>query len=168
VQPDATRDAGPSLRLVDPIPPSTHATARARRRHPASKVRGDGNVLYICGDVDGRIVFTRIARRWESLRLVVADGGRTGLHVVRKCRPRLVVLDSRQPDVDGADLVEHLRARVLPGETPVIVLAHDDDPRERARFVWAGASAYHCKPLNVAALDRTVATLLDLAGLRQG
>jgi CheY-like chemotaxis protein len=165
VQPDATRDAGPSLRLVDHIPPSTHATARARRRHPTSKVRRDGNLLYICGDVDGRIVFTRIARRWESLRLVVADGGRTGLHVAKKCRPRLVVLDSHQSDVDGVELVEHLLARVLPGETPIIVLAHDADPRERARFVWAGASAYHCKPLDVAALDHTVATLLELSGV---
>lgn len=167
MQPDATRDAGPSLRLVDHVPPSTHDKVRARRRHPTSKVRRDSNLLYICGDVDGRIVFTRIARRWERLRLVVADGGRTGLHVAKKCRPRLVVLDSHQSDVDGAELVEYLRARVLPDETPIIVLAHDGDPRERARFVWAGASAYHCKPLDVAALDHTVATLMELAGLLQ-
>jgi len=100
------------------------------------------------------------------MRLVVAEGGRAGLHAAIKRRLRLVVLDDQLPDVDGAALVEHLRQRALPEACPIIVLAHDGDPRQRARFVWAGASACLTKPLNVAEIDRTVMVLLEVAALR--
>lgn len=160
MQPDLTQEDRPRLRLLDP--PSASNT-RSRRWHPASRAHVDGPLLYICGDPEGRIVFTRIARRWESLRLVVADDGRTGLQVATKRRPRLVVLDDHLPDLDAAVLVKHLRRRVLSTESSVIVLAYDPDPRQRARFVWAGASAYFTKPLNVAEVDRSVATLLQIS-----
>jgi len=68
--------------------------------------------------------------------------------------------------VDGADLVTHLRQEVLKSETPIIVLANDADPRQRARFLWAGASAYHSKPLNLAEIDKTVMVLMEVAALR--
>lgn len=100
------------------------------------------------------------------MRLVVADGWRLGLHLAAKRRPRLVVLDARLPDVDGAGVVQHLRQRVLPSETPMIVLGHELTPTERARFLWAGASAYHARPLNVAEIDSSVAALLETAALR--
>jgi two-component system, sensor histidine kinase ChiS len=97
---------------------------------------------------------------------LVVEGGRSGLQVAMDHRLRLVVLDDRLPDVDGADLVTHLRQEVLKSETPIIVLANDADPRERARFLWAGASAYHSKPLNVAEIDKTVMVLMEVAALR--
>jgi DNA-binding response OmpR family regulator len=142
------------------------STSPSRRWHPAAKARSDGPLLYICGDPDGRILFTRIARRWDNMKLVVADGGRTGLQVALKRRPRLVALDALLPDLDGRDLVKYLRSKVIPSQTPIIVLAHDSDPRRRAEFIWAGASAYHSKPLNVAEVDHSVATLLEVAALR--
>jgi DNA-binding response OmpR family regulator len=100
------------------------------------------------------------------VNVVVAAGGRAGLQLAMRRRPRLVVLDADLPDVDGADMANHLRLRVLPHETPIVVLAHDADPRERARFVWSGASAYIVKPLNVAELDRAVMALMEVAALR--
>jgi DNA-binding response OmpR family regulator len=123
-------------------------------------------VLYICGDHEGRILFSQIARRWKGLRLVVVEAGRMGVQVAKDHHLALVVIDDRLPDVDGADVVEHLRQRVLPEETPIIVLAHDADPRARARYVWAGASAYFTKPLHVADVDRAVMALMELAILR--
>ena len=157
-----TQEDRPRLRLLEPPAPSN---AQGRRWHPASRARAEGPLLYICGDPEGRIVFTRIARRWESLRLIVADDGRTGLHVATKRRPRLVVLDDQLPDLDAVALVTHLRRRVLSAESSVIVLAYDADPRQRARFVWAGASAYFTKPLNVADIDCSVATLLQVSDM---
>ena len=63
-------------------------------------------------------------------------------------------------------MANYLRLRVLPLETPIVVLAHDSGPRERARFIWAGASAYIVKPLDVAELDRAVMALMEVAALR--
>jgi DNA-binding response OmpR family regulator len=127
-----------------------------------------GPALYISGDCESRIRFTRIARRWKGIRLLVVEGGRAGLQVAKDHRLRLVVLDDHLRDVDGADLVRQLRQEVLAIDTPVMVLAHDADPSDRARFIWAGASAYHAKPLNVAEIDQTVMVLTEIAALRSG
>ena len=118
-------------------------------------------ILYICGDAEGRTIFTRIARRWEDIALVVTDDGCTGVHVAIKRRPRLVVLDDKLPDVNALALVEHLSRRILPSDTPVVVLSHDSSAQARARFVWSGADAYLTKPLSVAEIDSVVAHLID-------
>jgi DNA-binding response OmpR family regulator len=139
---------------------------RGQRAHPSSRPVLRGPALYISGDREGRIRFAQIARRWKGIRLLVVEGGRSGLQVAMDHRLRLVVLDDHLPDVDGADLVKHLRQEVLESDTPIIVLANDGDPRQRARFLWAGASAYHSKPLNVAEIDRAVMVLMEVAALR--
>jgi DNA-binding response OmpR family regulator len=166
VQPEFTEDDRPRLRLVGPTTGTGLSSVQSKRWHPSSRARDEGPLLYICGDRESRIIFIRIARRWESMRLVVADGWRLGLHLAAKRRPRLVVLDARMHDVDGADIVKHLRQRVLPSHTPIVVLGHELTPTERARFLWAGASAYHATPLNVAEIDGSVAALLEIAALR--
>jgi DNA-binding response OmpR family regulator len=166
VEPELTEDDRPRLRLLEPAAGSVFTKARSKRWHPSSRSRDHGPLLYICGDTESRIIFLRIARRWDGMRLVVADGWRLGSHLAAKRRPRMVVLDASLPDVDGAGFVQHLRQRVLPAETPIIVLGHELTPSERARFLWAGASAYHARPLNVAEIDSSVATLLEMAALR--
>jgi CheY-like chemotaxis protein len=166
VQPNLKNVARPDLRLLSRPAEPTEEVRRGQRAHPSSRPVVRGPALYISGDREGRIRFAQIARRWKGIRLLVVEGGRNGLQVAMDHRLRLVVLDDRLPDVDGADLVKHLRHEVLGGETPIIVLAHDADPRQRARFLWAGASAYHSKPLNVAEIDQTVMVLMEIAALR--
>jgi DNA-binding response OmpR family regulator len=121
-------------------------------------------VLYV-GDWEGRALFTRIAKRWDGVTLIFAVEGGEGLDMAVKRRPRMVVLDARLPDMDGEKLVMALRERAMPPSAPIVVLSHDGAPSERARFIWAGASAYLTKPLNVAEIDRTVGELLQVAGL---
>jgi CheY-like chemotaxis protein len=154
------------LRQLPGTTTPTPVSERGRRLHPSSRSRGREPVLYICGDHDGRILLAQIARRWKGLQLVVVEAARTGMRIALDHHLRLVVIDDQLPDADGAALVQHLRQRVLTIETPIIVLAHDTDPRARARYVWAGASAYFTKPLHVADVDRAVMALMELAVLR--
>ncbi len=123
-------------------------------------------MLYVSGDREGRVLLARIAKRWDGVRLLFADSGEEGLDMAVNRRPRLVVLDARLSDVDGEKLVMALRERAMPPSAPIVVLAPDGAPSERARFIWAGASAFVTKPLNVAEIDRTVGMLLEVAGLR--
>jgi DNA-binding response OmpR family regulator len=157
----AGRDDRFGLRLLEP--PGDCATERsaARASHPAQGI-GRRPVLYICGEPESRIVLTRIARRWSAITLLVAEGGGDGLQMALERRPRLVVLDAHLPDVDAEELVATLRAEAARAPVPILVLANDPAPRERARFAWAGASAYVTKPLNIAEVDRTVGFLLDV------
>jgi len=131
---------------------------------PSTRAPGVGTrpvVLYVAGDHSSRVVFTRIARRWKQLRLVVADGARDGARIALVRRPRLVVMDGRLPDVPADLAVSRLRQGPVPPDVPIVVLHDDDTPDARSRFVRAGASAYLTKPLNVASVDRTVGALLE-------
>lgn len=155
-----------SLRLL-PSPDDDDELARSRRLHPSYRGGpGTAQLLYISGDGEGRIGFAPIARRWERLKLLVAEGGRAGLRLAERRRPGLVVVDDVLPDVDAADVVTYLRQRTLPAEVPIVVLAHSSDPHHQARFCRAGASAFHTKPLNIGEVDRSVATLVWFAGRR--
>jgi DNA-binding response OmpR family regulator len=156
------RGEPPDLRLLE-LPPVTTTSTRssAKAYHPAQGLRR-GPLLYISGDPEARILLTRVARGWGPVTLLLAEGGRAGLHMARDRRPRMILLDARLPDIDGAQLVSSLRARGVATSAPVLVLAHDASPGERARFAWAGASAYMMKPLDISEVDRTVELLLDV------
>jgi DNA-binding response OmpR family regulator len=122
--------------------------------------------LYISGDREGRIRFTRIARRWERIKLLVVEGGRAGLRLAERRRPGLVVVDDLLPDVAAVDVVSYLRQRTLPAEVPIVVLAHTGEPSHQAAFCRAGASAFHTKPLNIGEVDRSVAALVGVRPAR--
>ena len=134
------------------------------RSHPAGARRR--LVLHVSGDQTGRILFSRIARRWENLRLLAVDGARSGLTMATQRRPDLVVVDAHLTDADGEETVIRLRQELRPDDVPIVVLGDDPSPAARARFVWAGASAYVTKPLVIAEIDRTVGELLEVAALR--
>jgi len=143
------------------------ALSNAKRSHPATGARhGRGLLLHISGDHAARILFSRIARRWEGLRLLVVDSARAGLELAMERRPDLIVVDSRLPDATGEETVVRLRREVSPDEAPIVVLGDDPSPAERARFVWAGANAYVTKPIDIAEIDRTVGELLVVATRR--
>jgi hypothetical protein len=46
------------------------------------------------------------------------------------------------------------------------VVAHDGTSRERARLLWAGASAYVSTPLDVAEIEAAVGMLFEAAAVR--
>ncbi len=123
-------------------------------------------MLYVSGGADDQAFFARIARRWETVKLLVARSGRAGLQAVMERRLALVVVDARLPDLDATQLVGALRRRAVSPEAPIVVLADDPAPRDEARFIWAGASAFLTKPLDVAQIDDTVRRLLEVAPLR--
>lgn len=166
-----TSDGETALRLVDePVDAIEKCASRvppgARASHPSHGARRRP-VLYISDNDDDRILFTRLARRWATVKLLLAETGAAGLKLAIDRRPQMVILDARIPDVDGgAALVVALRRRVLPDHAPIVVVSVDGSPSARARFIWAGASAYVARPLDVAEVDRTVEMLLEVATFR--
>lgn len=117
-------------------------------------------MLYVSGPADSRVMFTRMARRWRPLKLLVADGGEAGLRLSQERRVRLVAVDAVLADVDAVDLVIRLRRAPRTASVPVLVIGHDPSPKEHARFMWVGANAYVTRPFDMVAVDRTVHHLL--------
>ena len=157
-------DGRPVLRLLEH--PETRGQFRsdARACHPSQYRRR--TALYVGGDPDKRGLSTGTGSSREMGRFLVARGGFAGLRLAIDRRPRLVVLEGTLPDVDSASLVVALRHRAMAPSAPIVVLAHDDSARERARFIWSGASAYMTEPFDSAHFDRTVGMLLEVSTWR--
>jgi PleD family two-component response regulator len=133
-----------------------HSPAR-RRRSPTKP----GVILYFSGDADCRIAFSRIARRWQGIDLVVTSDRARCRRIALTVKPRLILADDHLPDCDAHALVVELQRSARTARIPVVVLSSDD--ATQARFTRAGAAAWLTKPLNIAEVERTTLALLELA-----
>jgi CheY-like chemotaxis protein len=151
-------DEHPDVQVAEP----TRAVAAFRSRpvHPAVTVPAGRPVLYISGIPQSRVLFTRIARRWRPVKLLVAEGGEAGLRLVEERQLRLIAIDAVLPDTDAVDLVIRLRRARKAAAVPILVLGPDPSPQARARFMWVGANAVVTMPFDVAEVERTVQHLL--------
>ena len=87
--------------------------------------------------------------------------GRDALAAVAGERPDLIVLDLGLPDMDGLQVLQHLR----PGLTvPILVLSARDSETEKVRLLDAGANDYVTKPFGMQELLARVRVALRQAG----
>jgi DNA-binding response OmpR family regulator len=159
----------PGLRLLDRpravVRVPSDPRPDARQWHPAQN-RRRRTVLYVTGDADNRQLFARALGRRETVKLLVATGGHAGLEAAVDRQPVVVVVEARMSDMSGEVFVGALRRQLTSAATPIVVVADDGTPTERARFVWAGATAYLIPPLDEDEIVRAVGTLLEVAAWR--
>ncbi len=72
----------------------------------------------------------------------------------------LVVTDLNMPNLDGLELVRHMRRKTL---VPVLVLTVDKEERQKVRLLDAGADDYVTKPFGIAELLARTRALLRRA-----
>ncbi|HOT93344.1 MAG TPA: response regulator [Anaerolineae bacterium] len=58
----------------------------------------------------------------RNFELIGAVGGREGLEIVRKVKPKLVLLDLMMPDIDGWEVYQQMKADEELSHIPVIVV----------------------------------------------
>ncbi len=120
------------------------------------------SILYIEDNLSNLNLIEHILGRRKAIRLLSAMQGRRGLEMAREHRPDLILLDLHLPDIQGDEVLQHLRAEAETQNIPVVMLSADATPRQIERLLEAGAKAYLTKPLNVkqfmAVLDETLKT----------
>ena len=109
----------------------------------------------------------RMVLAQEGYAVAEAGDGAAALRSIGEGRPDVLVLDLHMPVMDGAEVLEVLRADPATTGLPVIVVTADDEEgREFARRL--GADEYVTKPFDPAALLATVARVLAGAGSPAG
>ena len=91
-----------------------------------------------------------------------AVGGREALLSIDQRAPDLVLLDVLMPDLDGIDVLAHLRSRPASAYIPVILVTGQTEREARLRGFEAGADEFLEKPVDRAMLLARVSTLLRL------
>lgn len=76
-------------------------------------------------------------------------------------KPDLILLDLSMPNVDGYEVLSHLRNHPLLAAVPVICVSGKTDDGSRDRAYKAGASGFFQKPIKVNELSKDVAKLVE-------
>ena len=115
-----------------------------------------GTILIIEDDPAFRR-FVRHTLAIQNYEVLEAGTGREALAVLGLRLPSLVVLDLGLPDVDGLELIEHLRER---SAVPILVVSSRSDEATQARALDLGADDYLTKPCTADELTGRIGTSL--------
>ena len=100
-------------------------------------------------DDDKEIV--RLVRAYleqAGFQVLIAYDGETALHVLRRDRPDLVVLDLMLPDRDGWDITRLVRADGVLASTPIVMLTARVEDSDKIIGLERGADDDITKPFN--------------------
>ena len=104
--------------------------------------------LLIVDDVaDNRIVLARRLQR-RGFETVEASGGHEALRCVEEQSFDVVLLDMMMPEIDGLEVLEHIRRRFSAGVLPVIMVTAKTQSDDVAEALNAGANDYITKPVD--------------------
>jgi two-component system alkaline phosphatase synthesis response regulator PhoP len=95
-----------------------------------------------------------------GFQVLTANDGETALHILRRDRPALVVLDLMLPDRDGWDITRLVRSDSTLADTPIIMLTARVDDTDKIIGLELGADDYVTKPFNPREVLARVRTVL--------
>lgn len=101
--------------------------------------------------------FLRISLEAHGYAVFEARNGGDGVALAGKVEPELVILDLGLPDMDGQEVIEHLREW---SEVPILVLSVRNNENEKVRALDAGANDYVTKPAGILETMARVRVLL--------
>jgi DNA-binding response OmpR family regulator len=105
------------------------------------------------------LIETRL--RMEGLAPVKCPGGREAIALLDTETFDTVILDIMMPDVDGYQVLRHIRANSRTAELPVIFLTAKSSPADIEKGLAMGANYYMTKPFSGLDLVRKVRLCLQ-------
>jgi len=108
------------------------------------------------------LVETRL--RLEGMQPHRCPGGREAIDVLRQESFDLVVLDIMMPEVDGYQVLRHIRTNAATAELPVIFLSAKSSPADVEKGFALGANHYITKPFSGHDLVRKIRLCLEEHG----
>jgi two-component system, NarL family, uhpT operon response regulator UhpA len=93
--------------------------------------------------------------------IIVAGEAKNGFEVIELLQERqfdMILLDLNMPDMDGIDLIEHIRAR--DESLPILIHSMNKEPQVAKRALHAGASGYVAKGMGQ---DRLMSAICKVA-----
>jgi two-component system sensor histidine kinase/response regulator len=92
---------------------------------------------------------------------VKCPGGREALALIDREQFDAAILDIMMPDVDGYDVLRHIRAQPATAKLPVIFLTAKATPADIEKGLALGANHYMTKPFSGVDLVRKVRLCLE-------
>jgi len=124
-----------------------------------------GRVLVVDDNEANRDLLARRVRRMGHTATVAEDGARS-LALMRKEPFDLVLLDIMMPQMNGYQVLEHIKSDPNLRHIPVIVISAIDDMDSVVKCIKLGAEDYLSKPFNKVLLEARISNCLEKKWLR--
>jgi len=118
--------------------------------------------LLVIDDEQGirNLLDTLLSRKGYDV--VLADGGRKGLELIRRERPDVVVLDLKMPGMDGVTVLQQVRS--LNPKQPMIILTGAGTPETEQQVRVLGVIEFVQKEFSLHRLGDSLKRLLKTPG----
>jgi len=117
-------------------------------------------ILVVDDEEDIRELVSINLLREEKYEIMEAADGLEGLHLAKKKRPDLIILDLMLPEMDGITVYQRLRDDSRTAHIPVIMLTAKGRLEEKLEGLELGADDYLAKPFSPKELMLRVRNLL--------
>lgn len=97
----------------------------------------------------------------EGYNVITADRGDTAIKLATAEKPDLILLDVMMPEINGYEVLEHLRSNPETAGIPVVLLTALAQEKDVERAVEAGVNGFVAKPFEPAELISCVRAALS-------
>jgi len=85
----------------------------------------------------------------EGYNVLKAYNGKAGLEMAKEHKPHVIILDIMMPEMDGYEVLEHLKEDVNTADIPVIMLTARTEDKAVIESWKKGADFYIPKPFEI-------------------
>jgi DNA-binding response OmpR family regulator len=117
--------------------------------------------ILIADDEPNILVSLEYLMKREGYEVSVARDGVEALDVLRRERPRLVLLDVMMPGKSGFEVCQEIRSDEALRETRVLMLTAKGRETDIAKGLGVGANGYMTKPFSTRELVQKVREMLE-------
>jgi CheY-like chemotaxis protein/HAMP domain-containing protein len=126
---------------------------------------GRGKLLVVDDNALNRDLLARHLQR-EGHTVALAEDGRRALAMIQAEPFDLVLLDLIMPEMNGYEVLQHLKSDAALRDIPVIIISALDELDSVVRCLEAGAEDYLSKPFNPVVLRARIGASLEKKRLR--
>lgn len=152
---------------IDPSPALLQEAERTLSRLNFGSVQtGSSNRILVVDDNEAnRDLITRQLQR-QGYQVMTAANGRDALEQIEQAPINLLLLDILMPEMNGYQVLMHLRQRDVRHRIPVIVMSSLDEIDNVVQCIELGAEDYVAKPFNPILLNSKISACLERERLR--
>lgn len=123
--------------------------------------------VLIVDDVPTNVMLVQAILKKEGYTLLTCDSGVKALRLAQERHPNLILLDIMMPEMDGYEVLQHLKSNPDTNNIPVIIMSALSDMQSIVKGYQLGATEYVTKPFQREELVKRVAHRFELYSIKR-
>lgn len=122
--------------------------------------------VLIVDDVPTNVMLVQAILKKEGYTLYTCDNGVKALKIAQEKHPNLILLDIMMPEMDGYEVLQHLKSNPETNDIPVIIMSALSDMHSIVKGYQLGATEYVTKPFQREELLKRVSHRFELFSIK--